>query len=90
MLAGVSESHGGLGFLGGFSSPFTTKEFGAARAPLRPTLDTAQAADPCGEIPSRDGKVRAGRKETTLSVNKRDSFSTQPARHPPILAHDKK
>lgn len=67
------------------------KEFGGARAPLRPTLDTSQATDPRGEIPSRDGKVRAGRKETTLSINKRDFFfSTQPARHPPILVHDKK
>lgn len=54
MLAGVSESHGGLGFFWGFSSPFTMKEFGAARTALRPTLDTAQAADPCGEIPSQD------------------------------------
>lgn len=50
------------------------KEFGGARAPLRPTLDTSQATDPRGEIPSRDGKVRAGRKETTLSINKRDFF----------------
>lgn len=50
------------------------KEFGTARAALRPILDTAQATDPCGEIPSEDGKVRAWRKETTLFINKRDFF----------------
>ena len=44
----------------------------------------------CGEIPARDGKVRAGRKKITLFINKRDFFSTRLARHPHILVHGKK